>query len=147
MGLKSQIEQDMRSAMKARSEVQLSTLRLLLAALKQQEIDSQLNLSETDVLSIIEKMIKQRRESIRIFLEADRKELADKEQAELDILITYMPEQLTEIEIREAVQKAIDTTSAQGPRDMGKVMSLLNSELSGKADFSSISGIVKEALS
>jgi uncharacterized protein YqeY len=99
------------------------------------------------VLSIIEKMIKQRRESIRIFLEADRKELADKEQAELDILITYMPEQLTEIEIREAVQKAIDTTSAQGPRDMGKVMSLLKSELSGKADFSSISGIVKEALS
>jgi len=147
MGLKSQIEQDMRSAMKARSEVQLSTLRLLLAALKQQEIDSQLNLSETDVLSIIEKMIKQRRESIRIFLEADRKELADKEQAELDILITYMPEQLTEIEIREAVQKAIDTTSAQGPRDMGKVMSLLKSELSGKADFSSISGIVREALS
>ena len=147
MGLKSQIEQDMRSAMKARSEVQLSTLRLLLAALKQQEIDSQLNLSEPDVLSIIEKMIKQRRESIRIFLEADRKELADKEQAELDILITYMPEQLTEIEIREAVQKAIDTTSAQGPRDMGKVMSLLKSELSGKADFSSSSGIVKEALS
>jgi uncharacterized protein YqeY len=147
MGLKSQIEQDMRSAMKARSEVQLSTLRLLLAALKQQEIDSQLNLSEPDVLSIIEKMIKQRRESIRIFLEADRKELADKEQAELDILITYMPEQLTEIEIREAVQKAIDTTSAQGPRDMGKVMSLLKSELSGKADFSSISVMVKEALS
>ena len=91
MSLKSQIEQDMRSAMKARSDIKLSTLRLLLAALKQQEIDSQLDLNETDVLSIIEKMIKQRRESIRIFLEADRRELADKEQSELDILTTYMP--------------------------------------------------------
>ncbi|MDC1311588.1 GatB/YqeY domain-containing protein [Burkholderiales bacterium] len=146
MSLKSQIEQDMRSAMKARSEVQLSTLRLLLAALKQREIDSRLDLSETDVLSIIEKMIKQRRESIRIFLDADRKELADKEQAELDILITYMPKQLDEVEIREAVTRAIETTNAQGPRDMGKVMALLKIELLGKADFSSISGIVKEAL-
>ena len=147
MGLKSLIEQDMRSAMKARSEIRLTTLRLLLAALKQQEIDSRLALTETDVLSIIEKMIKQRRESIRIFLEADRKELADKEQSELDILITYMPEQLTDIEIRKAVQTAIERTKAQGPKDMGKVMGLLKSELSGKADFSSISVMVKEALS
>jgi uncharacterized protein YqeY len=146
MSLKSQIEQDMRSAMKARSDIKLSTLRLLLAALKQQEIDSQLDLNETDVLSIIEKMIKQRRESIRIFLEADRKELADKEQSELDILTTYMPEQLTEIEIRKAVQAAIEKTKAQGPKDIGKVMGLLKSELSGKADFSSISVMVKEAL-
>ena len=147
MGLKSLIEQDMRSAMKARSEIRLSTLRLLLAALKQQEIDSRLALTETDVLSTIEKMIKQRRESIRIFLEADRKELADKEQSELDILITYMPEQLTDVEIRQAVQMAVEKTKAQGPKDMGKVMGLLKSELSGKADFSSISVMVKEALS
>ena len=147
MGLKSLIEQDMRSAMKARSDIELSTLRLLLAALKQQEIDSQLDLTEADVLSIIEKMIKQRRESIRIFLEADRRELADKEQSELDILITYMPEQLTEVEIREAVKTAIEKTKAQGLKDMGKVMGLLKNELSGKADFSSISEMVKEALS
>jgi uncharacterized protein YqeY len=147
MGLKSLIEQDMRSAMKARSDIKLSTLRLLLAALKQQEIDSQLDLTEADVLSIIEKMIKQRRESIRIFLEADRRELADKEQSELDILITYMPEQLTEVEIREAVKTAIEKTKAQGLKDMGKVMGLLKNELSGKADFSSISEMVKEALS
>jgi uncharacterized protein YqeY len=147
MGLKSLIEQDMRSAMKARSDIKLSTLRLLLAALKQQEIDSQLDLTETDVLSIIEKMIKQRKESIRIFLEAARRDLADKEQSELDILITYMPEQLTEIEIRTAVQAAIEKTKAQGPKDMGKVMGLLKSELSGKADFSLISVMVKEALS
>lgn len=147
MGLKSLIEQDMRSAMKARSDIELSTLRLLLAALKQQEIDSQLDLTETDVLSIIEKMIKQRKESIRIFLEAARRDLADKEQSELDILITYMPEQLTEIEIRKAVQAAIEKTKAQGPKDMGKVMGLLKRELSGKADFSLISVMVKEALS
>ena len=147
MGLKSLIEQDMRSAMKARSDIELSTLRLLLAALKQQEIDSQLDLTETDVLSIIEKMIKQRKESIRIFLEAARRDLADKEQSELDILITYMPEQLTEIEIRKAVQAAIEKTKAQGTKDMRKVMGLLKRELSGKADFSLISVMVKEALS
>ncbi|MBA4740595.1 MAG: GatB/YqeY domain-containing protein [Burkholderiales bacterium] len=147
MSLKSQIEQDMRSALKARNATQLSTLRLLMAAMKQHEIDRRLDLAEADVLSIIEKMIKQRRESIRIFLEAERKELADKEQTELDVLVTYMPEQLTDAEVRKAVQDAIAKTNAEGPRDMGKVMGLLKSELSGKADFSSISGIVKESLS
>ena len=147
MSLKSQIEQDMRGALKARNATQLSTLRLLMAAMKQHEIDRRLDLPEADVLSIIEKMIKQRRESIRIFLEAERKELADKEQTELDVLVTYMPEQLTDAEVRKAVQDAIAKTNAEGPRDMGKVMGLLKSELSGKADFSSISGIVKESLS
>ena len=147
MSLKSQIEQDMRSALKARNATQLSTLRLLMAAMKQHEIDRRLDLAEADVLSIIEKIIKQRRESIRIFLEAERKELADKEQTELDVLVTYMPEQLTDAEVRKAVQDAIAKTNAEGPRDMGKVMGLLKSELSGKADFSSISGIVKESLS
>ena len=147
MSLKSQIEQDMRSALKARNATQLSTLRLLMAAMKQHEIDRRLDLADADVLSIIEKMIKQRRESIRIFLEAERKELADKEQTELDVLVTYMPEQLTDAEVRKAVQDAIAKTNAEGPRDMGKVMGLLKSELSGKADFSSISGIVKESLS
>ena len=118
-----------------------------MAAMKQHEIDRRLDLAEADVLSIIEKMIKQRRESIRIFLEAERKELADKEQTELDVLVTYMPAQLTDAEVRKAVQDAIAKTNAEGPRDMGKVMGLLKSELSGKADFSSISGIVKESLS
>ena len=91
MSMKSQIEQDIRSAMKARSEVQLSTLRMLMAALKQQEIDRRVDLNDGDVLVILEKMIKQRKESMRIYQEAGREELADQERAELDILITYLP--------------------------------------------------------
>jgi uncharacterized protein YqeY len=147
MNLKSQIEQDIRSAMKARSAIQLSTLRLLMAALKQQEIDRRVDLNDGDVLVILEKMIKQRKESMRIYQEADREELADQERAELDILITYLPQQLGEEEMRAAVAAAIADSNAEGPKDMGKVMALLKSEFAGKADFSVVSVLVKELLS
>ena len=147
MNLKSQIEQDIRSAMKARSTIQLSTLRLLMAALKQQEIDRRVDLNDGDVLVILEKMIKQRKESMRIYQEADREELADQERAELDILITYLPQQLGEEEMRAAVAAAIADSNAEGPKDMGKVMALLKSEFAGKADFSVVSVLVKELLS
>ncbi len=147
MNLKSQIEQDIRSAMKARSAIQLSTLRLLMAALKQQEIDRRVDLNDGDVIVILEKMIKQRKESMRIYQEADREELADQERAELDILITYLPQQLGEEEMRAAVAAAIADSNAEGPKDMGKVMALLKSEFAGKADFSVVSVLVKELLS
>ena len=147
MNMKSQIEQDVRSAMKARSEIKLSTLRMLMAALKQQEIDRRVQLSDWEVVAIVEKMIKQRKESKRIYQEAGRGELADREQAELIILMTYLPQQLSEDEMRGAVGAAIATAKAEGPKDMGKVMGLLKSELSGKADFSVISVLVKELLS
>ena len=147
MSMKSQIEQDIRSAMKARSEVQLSTLRMLMAALKQQEIDRRVDLNDGDVIVILEKMIKQRKESMRIYQEADREELADQERAELDILITYLPQQLGEEEMRAAVAAAIADSNAEGPKDMGKVMALLKSEFAGKADFSVVSVLVKELLS
>ena len=147
MNLKSQIEQDIRSAMKARSAIQLSTLRLLMAALKQQEIDRRVDLNDGDVLVILEKMIKQRKESMRIYQEADREELADQERAELDILITYLPQQLGEEEMRAAVAAAIADSNAEGPKDMGKVMALLKSEFAGKVDFSVVSVLVKELLS
>lgn len=147
MNLKSQIEQDIRSAMKARSAIQLSTLRLLMAALKQQEIDRRVDLNDGDVLVILEKMIKQRKESMRIYQEAGREELADQERAELDILITYLPQQLGEEEMRAAVAAAIADSNAEGPKDMGKVMALLKSEFAGKADFSVVSVLVKELLS
>ena len=147
MNLKSQIEQDIRSAMKARSAIQLSTLRLLMAALKQQEIDRRVDLNDGDVIVILEKMIKQRKESMRIYQEAGREELADQERAELDILITYLPQQLGEEELRAAVAAAIADSNAEGPKDMGKVMALLKSEFAGKADFSVVSVLVKELLS
>ncbi|MDA0237978.1 MAG: GatB/YqeY domain-containing protein [Proteobacteria bacterium] len=147
MNLKSKIEQNIRSAMKARSEIQLSTLRLLMAALKQQEIDRRVDLNDGEVIAILEKMIKQRKESICIYQEANRRELADREQAELDILMTYLPQQLSVEEMSAAVGVAIVNANANGPKDMGKVMALLKSELAGKADFSVISALVKEALS
>lgn len=146
MNLKSQVEQDIRRAMKARSETELSTLRLLMAALKQQEIDHRIELTDAAVLTIIEKMTKQRKESLRIFSEAQRDELANKEQAELDILMSYMPQQINPAEAKAAVQAAILEVDAQGPKDMGKVMGILKSQLAGKADFSALSAIVKEML-
>ena len=146
MNLKSQVEQDIRRAMKARSETELSTLRLLMAALKQQEIDHRIELTDAAVLTIIEKMTKQRKESLRIFREAQRDELANKEQAELDILMSYMPQQINPAEAKAAVQAAILEVDAQGPKDMGKVMGILKSQLAGKADFSALSAIVKEML-
>jgi uncharacterized protein YqeY len=146
MNLKSQVEQDIRRAMKARSETELSTLRLLMAALKQQEIDHRIELTDAAVLTIIEKMIKQRKESLRIFREAQRDELANKEQAELDILMSYMPQQINPAEAKAAVQAAILEVDAQGLKDMGKVMGILKSQLAGKADFSALSTIVKEML-
>lgn len=146
MNLKSQVEQDIRRAMKARSETELSTLRLLMAALKQQEIDHRIELTDAAVLTIIEKMIKQRKESLRIFREAQRDELANKEQAELDILMSYMPQQINPAEAKAAVQAAILEVDAQGRKDMGKVMGILKSQLAGKADFSALSTIVKEML-
>ena len=146
MNLKSQVEQDIRRAMKARSETELSTLRLLMAALKQQEIDHRIELTDAAVLTIIEKMIKQRKESLRIFREAQRDELANKEQAELDILMSYMPQQINPAEAKAAVQAAILEVDAKGLKDMGKVMGILKSQLAGKADFSALSTIVKEML-
>ena len=146
MNLKSQVEQDIRRAMKARSETELSTLRLLMAALKQQEIDHRIELTDAAVLTIIEKMIKQRKESLRIFREAQRDELANKEQAELDILMSYMPQQINPAEAKAAVQAAILEVDAQGLKDMGKVMGILKFQLAGKADFSVLSAIVKEML-
>ncbi len=146
MNLKSQVEQDIRRAMKARSKTELSTLRLLMAALKQQEIDHRIELTDAAVLTIIEKMIKQRKESLRIFREAQRDELANKEQAELDILMSYMPQQINPAEAKAAVQAAILEVDAQSLKDMGKVMGILKSQLAGKADFSALSAIVKEML-
>ncbi|MCM1129303.1 MAG: GatB/YqeY domain-containing protein [Alistipes senegalensis] len=144
MSLKEQIVEDMKNAMRAKDSARLGTIRLLTAAMKQKEVDERKDLSDTDVLGIIEKMIKQRRDSISQFEAGGRQDLADKEKAELEVLSAYMPAALSEEEIAQAVKEAV--ANAAGPQDMGKVMAALKTRLAGRADMSVVSGMVKSAL-
>ena len=144
--LKNRIHEDMKTAMRAKQQLRLGTIRMLMAAIKQREIDDRTTLDDTGVLNAINKMIKQRRDSERQFKEANRTELADKEAQEIEILQAYLPQQMTEAEINEAVLAAIKTTGANSMKDMGKVMGLLKSQLEGQADMSVVSANVKENL-
>lgn len=144
MSLKEQIVEDMKNAMRAKDSARLGTIRLLTAAMKQKEVDERKDLSDTDVLGIIEKMIKQRRDSISQFEAGGRQDLADKEKAELEVLSAYMPAALSAEEIAQAVKEAV--AGAAGPQDMGKVMAALKTRLAGRADMSVVSGMVKSAL-
>lgn len=144
MSLKEQIVEDMKNAMRAKDSARLGTIRLLTAAMKQKEVDERKDLSDTDVLGIIEKMIKQRRDSISQFEAGGRQDLADKEKAELEVLSAYMPAALSAEEISQAVKEAV--AGAAGPQDMGKVMAALKTRLAGRADMSVVSGMVKSAL-
>ncbi len=144
--LKLQIQNDMKDAMRAKDQTRLGTIRLLMAAIKQVEIDDQKVLADADVLTVINKMIKQRRDSIAQFSAAHRQELADKEQAEITILQGYLPEQLSEAEITALIAEAIKTSGATEMRDMGKVMGLLKTKLAGRADMSEVSKLIKEQL-
>jgi uncharacterized protein YqeY len=132
--------------MRAGEAARRDTLRLLLAALKQREVDERITLADADVLAIIEKMIKQRRDSISQFVQGGRQDLADKEQQELDLLQTYMPQQLSEAELLAAIADAVTTSGATGPADMGKVMAILKPALAGRADMGQVSARVKQAL-
>ena len=132
--------------MRAKESARLSTVRLLLAAIKQKEVDERIELDDGAVLSIIEKMVKQRRESIAQFEKAGRNDLADKEKAEITVLSAYLPQQLSEAEVAEAVAAAIKESGAAGPKDMGKVMGLLKSRLAGRTDMGKLSGLVKAKL-
>ena len=146
MGLKEQITDDMKAAMRARDTVKLGTIRLLTAAMKQKEVDERIELTDTAVLAIVEKMIKQRKDSISQFEAGNRQDLADIEKAELAILATYMPAALSEAEIQIEVAAAVAASGAAGPQDMGKVMATLKPKLAGRADMTAISGLVKAAL-
>jgi uncharacterized protein YqeY len=137
----------MKAAMRARDSARLSTVRLLLAAIKQREVDERIELDDAQVLSVIEKMIKQRRESIAQFEKAARHDLADAEKAEIQVLSAYRPAQMSEADIQEEVQAAIAETGASGVKDMGKVMAALKGRLAGKADMGRVSGLVKSKLS
>ena len=125
----------------------VSTIRLLLAAIKQQEIDKREQLTDSDVLTIVERLVKQRRESIQIYTEAGRNDLASKESAELEILTTYLPKQLSDEEVELIIQETLSSLDAREPKDMGKVMAALKTQLSGKADLSRVSTRVRELLS
>jgi uncharacterized protein YqeY len=151
MSLKNKVTEDMKAAMRAKETARLGTVRLLLAAIKQKEVDERLVLSGTeltdaDVLAIIDKMVKQRRESIAQFEKAARTDLADAEKAEIGVLAGYLPQQLSEAEVGQAIAAAIAETAAAGAKDMGKVMGLLKSRLAGRTDMGKVSALVKAKL-
>lgn len=147
MSLKIQVSDDMKSAMRAKQVARLGTIRLLLAAIKQREVDERIELDDIAVLAVIEKMLKQRRDSIAQYQAANRQDLADVELAEVAVLQAYMPQQLTDEEIAVAVAESIVATGAAGPQDMGKVMGTLKTKLSGRADMGRVSAQLKAQLS
>jgi uncharacterized protein YqeY len=147
MSLKEQITEDMKAAMRAKDTARLGTIRLLTAAMKQKEVDERVELTDTHVLAIIEKMIKQRKDSITQFESGGRQDLANIEKSEVAVLSTYMPAAMSEAEIQAEVSAAVTATGAAGPQDMGKVMAILKPKLAGRADMTAVSGLVKAALS
>jgi uncharacterized protein YqeY len=146
MNLKDRITDDMKAAMRARETARLSTIRLLLAAIKQREVDERKTLGDADIVSVIEKMVKQRKDSIIQFEAGKRQDLADAERAELAILDTDLPQRLGDAEIDAAIDAAIARTGASGAAGMGKVMGVLKSELAGRADMGAVSARVKAKL-
>lgn len=147
MSLKQQISEDMKTAMRAKDTARLSAIRLLLAAMKQREVDERIELTDSDVLSIIDKMMKQRRDSVSQYEAAARQDLADVEKFEMSVLQGYMPQQLSEAEIDMAITQAITASGAASAQDMGKVMAILKPQLAGRADIGRVSGQVKARLS
>ena len=146
MSLKDRINEDMKAAMRARETGRLATIRLLLAAIKQREVDERTTLDDAAVTAVIDKMIKQRKDSISQFEAAGRTDLVDQENAELAVLAAYMPAQLSETEVSAEVQAAVAQVGATGPQDMGKVMGVLKGKLAGRADMTAVSALVKGAL-
>ena len=146
MTMKDRITEDMKTAMRAREAARLSTIRLLLAAMKQREVDERITLSDADVLAIIDKMIKQRKDSIAQFEAGGRTDLVAAEKAEIDVLSAYLPQQLTDSEVGALIDAAIAKTGAAGVAGMGKVMAELKPQIAGRADMGKVSGMVKAKL-
>lgn len=146
MALKDRISEDMKSAMRARDAERLGAIRLLLAAIKQKEVDERVTVDDAAVVAIVDKLIKQRRDSISQFEQAGRTDLADKEKAEVAVLAAYLPAQADADEIDAVVEAAIAATGAAGPADMGKVMGQVKAKLAGRADIGAVSAAVKQRL-
>ncbi|MGH8705305.1 MAG: GatB/YqeY domain-containing protein [Burkholderiales bacterium] len=146
MMLKKRVNDDMKAALRARDAARLSAIRLLLAAIQQREVDERVELADADVVAVIERLIKQRRESIAQFEKAGRDDLARAESFEVGVLSAYLPQQMSEAEIAQAVQAAVAESGAGGMKDMGKVMGLLKARLAGRADMGKVSALVKSRL-
>lgn len=147
MSLKEQISNDMKAAMRAKEAGKLATIRLLLAEIKRKEVDEQIEVNDQQTIAIVEKMIKQRKDSITQFEAGNRPDLAEIEKAELEVLIAYMPAGLSDEEIAAEVVAAVTASGAAGPQDMGKVMGIVKPKLAGRADMTVVSNLVKKALS
>jgi uncharacterized protein YqeY len=146
MSLKAQISEDMKTAMRAKDSARLGTIRLLQSAIKQREVDERVELNDGDIIAVIEKMLKQRRDSIAAYESANRQDLADVEKFEVAVLQTYLPQQLTEDELNAILEKVIAETGASGIKDMSKVMAAIKPLIVGRADMGKISGLIKSRL-
>ena len=146
MSLKAQISEDMKTAMRAKDSVRLGAIRLLQAAIKQREVDERIELDDSNVIAVIEKMLKQRRDSISAYESANRHDLADIEKFEVTVLQTYLPQQLTEDEVKVILEKVVVETGAAGIKDMSKVMAAIKPLVAGRADMGKISGLIKTRL-
>ena len=146
MSLKQKLQEDMKTALRNHDTATLSTIRMALAAIKQIEVDERIEVDDSRLIAVITKMVKQRKESVRMFNEGGRQDLAKKEQAEIDLLQQYLPKMLSSEEIEAEIQAAITATGASQPSDMGKVMGVLKNKLSGKSDMSEVSKKIKQLL-
>ncbi len=146
MSLKVKITEDMKDAMRAREVARLGTIRLLLSAIKQREVDERIELTDQDVMAVIEKMLKQRRDSIEAYDSAQRKDLADAEKAEMVILQSYLPQALSEDEVSAILDAAIQATNARSIKEMGQVMAIVKPQVVGRADMGKLSALIKQKL-
>ena len=146
MSLKGQITEDMKASMKAGDKDRLKVVRLILSAIKQQEVDQRIELDDAAVLAVINKMVKQRRDSVTQFRDGNRDDLADAEESEIVVLETYLPEQMSDAEVDALIAEAIESTGAESMRDMGKVMGIVKQKTEGRADLGAVSGKVKSRL-
>ncbi len=147
MSLKERLNEDMKTAMRSKDQLSLSTIRLINAAVKQYEVDERTEADDAKVIALISKMVKQRKDSAKIYADAGRQDLADKENAEIDIINRYLPQMMSAAEIEQAVADAVAQTGAAGMADMGKVMGVLKTSLAGKADMGEVNKILKTKLS
>ena len=146
MALREKLNEDIKTAMKAREQEKLGALRLMLAAVKQREVDERITLDDAGVIAVVEKMIKQRKDSIAQYEKAARQDLADKEKYEIGVIESYLPQQLSQGEIDAIVAEAIQSTGAKSAADMGRVMAVVKPKLAGRADMGKVSGMVKAKL-
>ena len=144
--LKEQIQSDMKDAMRAKEKERLGVIRLILAAIKQREVDERTELSDNDILAVLDKMLKQRRDSLSQYESAGRDDLAQQEKFELDLIQTYLPAALSDDELSQLINDAITETGASSPKDMGKVMALVKNKAQGRCDMGSVSAKVKNRL-